>query len=128
MTIDMNIVKFKIAQRKNRIDTYAKSNNVPEWHAAMFIDQNSKFTTNKAMLAEAGYVISEVTKDNYLDVINALECINVKLIMDTEYPVAHVVKVLNNIINEEVNECWGGPDMQEFVDIMPPSDSFCEVN
>jgi hypothetical protein len=24
---------------------------------------------------------------------------------------------LTKVINEEVNECWGGPDMQEFVDV-----------
>jgi hypothetical protein len=129
MFIDMNIVNFKVQQRKNRISTYANANNVPDWKAAMFIDQNSKFTTNRTMLAEAGYPVSEVTKDNYIDVINALEAINVKILWANTYPVEHMVKNLNNIINEEINECWGGPDMQEFIDILPPKDdSFCEVN
>ena len=122
MTIDMTIVDRKRAERLNRINTLATSRNIPTITAAMYVDQNAPYTTNHLMLNEAGFKIGVVTLDNYLDVINALQCIGVTVLYDkVENNPGHIVKVLNDVITEEVPECWGGPDMQEIVDINPVS-------
>ena len=119
MYIDENIVAEKVKQRQAKIATYAHNAKVPNYVAAMYVDQNAPYTTNKKMLNEAGYDIDVVTTDNFRDVIHALAEINVKVIVDSQ-PEDHIVKVLNTIINEEVPECWGGPDMQEFIEISNP--------
>lgn len=122
MTIDMNIVDRKRAERLNRIETLATSRNLPMVTAAMYVDQNAPYTTNKDMINEAGFQVDKVTLDNYLDVIDALNCIGVTVLYDqVENNPGHIVKVLNDVITEEVPECWGGPDMQEIVDINPVS-------
>lgn len=122
MTIDMTIVDRKRTERLNRINTLATNKNIPTVTAAMYVDQNAPYTTNKNMINEAGFQVDKVTLDNYLDVINALNCIGVTVLYDqVENNPGHIVKVLNDVITEEVPECWGGPDMQEIVDINPVS-------
>jgi hypothetical protein len=114
--IDLSVVDRKVAERKNRISTYAQSAKVPSYVAAMYIDEHAPLTTNKAMLKEIGLDINVVTEDNVSMVIVGLEAINIKL-LGTES--VNKPRVVNDIINEEVPECWGGPDMQEFIDITP---------
>jgi len=117
--IDLSVVDRKIAERKNRIDTYAQSAKVPSFVAAMYIDEHSPLTTNKAMLKQIGLDIDVVTEENVSQVIVGLEAINIKLIGVENVNKPRLAKVVNDIINEEVPECWGGPDMQEFIDITP---------
>lgn len=117
MYVDKNIVAEKVKQRQNRIDTYASTNKMPSCMAAIYIDGNAPLSTNKKMLAEAGYSITEVTLDNFRDVLHALQDINVTVIFDKKMEEELIVSKLNCVINEPVNECWGGPDMQEFVDL-----------
>ena len=45
--IDLSVVDRKVAERKNRIDTYAQSAKVPSFVAAMYIDERAPLTTNK---------------------------------------------------------------------------------
>ena len=118
MYVDLNIVNEKMKQRMAKIETYASTNKVPTYVAAMFVDQNAPMTTNKLMLAETGFHFDSVTKDNFRDVIAGLEDINVCISLSTNDE-EQIARALNDIINEPVNECWGGPDMQEFVDIGP---------
>lgn len=117
--IDLSVVNRKVAERKNRIDTYAQSAKVPSYVAAMYIDERAPLTTNKAMLNEIGLKIDVVTEENISQVLIGLEAINIKLIGIENVNKPRLAKVVNDIINEEVPECWGGPDMQEFIDITP---------
>ena len=117
--IDLSVVDRKVAERKNRIDTYAQSAKVPSFVAAMYIDERAPLTTNKAMLKQIGLDIDVVTEENVSQVIIGLEAINIKLIGIESVNKPRLARVVNNIINEEVPECWGGPDMQEFIDITP---------
>jgi len=117
--IDLSVVDRKVAERKNRIDTYAQSAKVPSFVAAMYIDERAPLTTNKAMLKQIGLDIDVVTEENVSQVIVGLEAINIKLIGIESVNKPRLARVVDNIINEEVPECWGGPDMQEFIDITP---------
>jgi len=117
--IDLSVVDRKVAERKNRIDTYAQSAKVPSFVAAMYIDERAPLTTNKAMLREIGLDIDVVTEDNVSQVIVGLEAINIQLLGVENVNRPRLAKVVNDIINEEVPECWGGPDMQEYIDITP---------
>lgn len=117
--IDLSVVDRKVAERKNRIDTYAQSAKVPSFVAAMYIDERAPLTTNKAMLKEIGLDIDMVTEENVSQVLIGLEAINIQLLGVENVNRTRLARVVNDIINEEVPECWGGPDMQEFIDITP---------
>jgi homoserine dehydrogenase len=114
--VDENIIAEKVKHRKAKIETYAASAKVPSFIAALFVDDNAPITTNKKMLAEAGYEIDNVTEDNFRDVIYALERIGV-IVLTNNNTDNRIASVLNTIINEEVPECWGGPDLKEYIDI-----------
>lgn len=119
MYIDLNFVNEKVKQRQAKIDTLVSTGKVERYSAAMYIDQHAPMTTNKEMLRAAGWIdLDTVTKDNYRDVIYALGQINVNVICDG-CSESRIISALNNIITDELNECWGGPDMQEFVEITP---------
>ena len=117
--IDLSVVDRKIAERKNRIDTYAQSAKVPSFVAAIYVDENAPLTTNKAMLKEIGLNIDVVTEDNVYQVLMGLEAINVKVVGTETVTKQKLAQIMNDVINDEVPECWGGPDMQEFIDITP---------
>jgi hypothetical protein len=117
--IDLSVVDRKVAERKNRIDTYAQSAKVPSFVAAMYIDERAPLTTNKAMLKQIGLDIDVVTEENVSQVLIGLEAINIQLLGVENVNRTRLARVVNDIINEEVPECWGGPDMQEFIDITP---------
>lgn len=115
--VNEEMIAQKRAQRLNKIEEIAKARNISSVEAAMFVDLNGSNTTNLKMLNEVGYDITVVTEDNYVDVIQALAKIGVFVINVPTLNTAKTVKLLNNVINEEITECWGGPDMQEFVDL-----------
>ena len=117
--IDLSVVDRKIAERKNRIDTYAQSAKVPSFVAAIYVDENAPLTTNKAMLKEIGLNIDVVTEDNVYQVLMGLEAINVKVVGTETVTKQKLAQIMNNVINDEVPECWGGSDMQEFIDVTP---------
>ena len=116
--INTDFISKKIAERKNRIDTYAEKNKMEHYVAAMYVDGNAPLTTNRKMFAQAGFNLESVTTDNYQDVLNAFDAINVTIVTDGSDP-ERIAHVLNTIIDEEVPECWGGPDMREYIDIFP---------
>jgi hypothetical protein len=119
MYVDINIVNEKMKQRQDKINTLVSTGKVDRSYAAVYVDQHAPTTTNKKMLHMAGWVdLDTVTKDNFRDVIYALKQINVNIIHDG-CSEDRIISALNNIINDEINECWGGPDMQEFVEITP---------
>ncbi len=117
--IDLSVVDRKVAERKNRIETYAQSAKVPSFVAAMYIDERAPVTTNKAMLNEIGLKVDVVTESNVSQVLIGLEAINIKVIGTDTVSKQKLAQIMNDVINEEVPECWGGPDMQEFIDITP---------
>jgi len=117
--IDLSVVDRKVAERKNRIETYAQSAKVPSFVAAIYVDENAPRTTNKAMLKEIGLNIDIVTEDNVSQVLMGLEAINVKVVGTETVTKQKLAQIMNDVINDEVPECWGGPDMQEFIDVTP---------
>jgi len=118
-TVDMTIVNKKVQQRVEKIKTVANAKKIPLIAAAMWVDENGPESTNKKMLAEIGMHFDEVTLDNYKDVLVGLECINVKVVWQEDHPITRVVEQLNDVINETITECWGGEDMQEFIELTP---------
>lgn len=120
--INPEYVAQRQLERKNRITQYATANNCAEIAAAMFVDANGPITTNQKMLKAAGFDVDVVTIENYKEVIDALEGINVNLITDNCSP-ERIVFTLNNIITEEITECWGGPDMKEYIECFPNTES-----
>lgn len=105
------------AKRKQKIADFAKEKNMSNIEAAMWIDMNAPATTNRAMLAAVGYEIEKVTVDNVEAVVDALNWIGVIVTWAEHQSMETVAERLNAVINEEVPECWGGADMQEYVDL-----------
>jgi len=117
--IDLSVVDRKVAERKNRIETYAQSAKVPSYVAAMYIDERAPLTTNKAMLNEIGLKVDVVTESNVSQVLIGLEAINIKVVGTDSVTKDKLVQIMNDVINEEIPECWGGPDCQEYIDVTP---------
>jgi hypothetical protein len=114
------IVKFVEGKRNlrvNKIAKYAETKKISKMEAAIFIDFNSPKTTNLKMLNQAGYSLKRVTAANCLKVIDVLKVIGVNVVGYENLDKKTLGRILNNVVNEEINECWGGPDMQEFVDV-----------
>ena len=118
MSININKIEVFRNRRHDEIETYANTAKVSKWEAAIYIDQNAPMTTNQKMLAAVDYHVDTVTPENCYDVIEALSNIGVIVLYDQcNGDTKHIAKVLNSVITEEVTECWGGADMQEFVDL-----------
>jgi len=115
--INIEFIQGKRNLRANKIAKYAETKKISKMEAAIFIDFNAPKTTNRKMLNQAGYSIKQVTATNCFKVIDALKMIGVNVIGYEDMDKKTLGRVLTNVINEEVNECWGGPDMQEFVDV-----------
>jgi hypothetical protein len=115
--INETILQEKRNNRVRKINDYAAAKKIPTVQAAIFIDFNAPKTTNLKMLNEVGYNLTEVTEDNCMEVIAALDAIGIVVLGYEEINSDRLVTVMNTVINEEVNECWGGPDMQEFVEV-----------
>lgn len=121
--INTEVIKKKIAERKNRIETFAQKNNMPEFVAAIYIDQNAPLTTNRKMFAEAGYRVDNVTVDNYQEVIAAFDAISITIVYENGSP-EEIANTLNTILDEEIPECWGGEDTRGFIDIFPNGEGY----
>jgi hypothetical protein len=117
--INLSVVDKKVAERKNRIETYAQAAKVPFFVAAMYIDERAPYTTNKAMLKEIGLSIDVVTEENVSQVLMGLEAINIKVVGTETVTKQKLAQIMNDVLNDEIPECWGGPDCQEYVDITP---------
>lgn len=116
----MNIhteVENKRNLRKRKIADYANEKNISFFEAAIFIDFNSPLTTNKRMLNDVGIIFDEVNSDNVFDIIDALGVIGVKVRNYKQFSNEKLADILNNVISEKIPECWGGEDMQEYVDL-----------
>ena len=117
-TIDtIKLAKFR-QNRILRINKRQKAKNLSQEDrplAAMWVDKNSRRTTNREMLKKVGYTVTDITNDNFDDVVNALKCIGVTIVIKCHR--LNAVITLAKILDEFVPECWGGPDMQEFVEL-----------
>lgn len=114
--VNMLAVQAKQKSRKDKINSYMEKNKVSRLDAAMFIDNNGPPTTNRKMLHKVGYDVSEITSENYLNVIEAFRAINV-VVLSANHPVERIVSTLNRAIDETITECWGGEDMTEYLEI-----------
>lgn len=117
MNINYELIKDKMNQRKAKIEQFATAKNISPVEASIYIDWNAPSTTNRNMLAEVGFVVNDVTEDNFSDVIDALKAINVFVINYENKSTNVICNSLNAAINEDIPECWGGPDLQEFIDL-----------
>jgi hypothetical protein len=115
--MNIEFIQGKRNLRANKIAKYAETKKISKMEAAIFIDFNAPKTTNRKMLNQAGYSIKQVKATNCFKVIDALKMIGVNVIGYEELDKKTLGRILTKVINEEVNECWGGPDMQEFVDV-----------
>ena len=116
----MNIheaVQAKRDLRKRKIAAYADEKRISTIEAAIFIDFNGPLTTNKKMLHSVGFLFDEVNDDNVYDIIEALEVIGVVVLGHKSFSKDELARRMEDVINEEVHECWGGSDMQEYVDL-----------
>lgn len=102
--------------RLDKIDELTKTQKFSCELPAMFVDQNAPHTTNRIMLNKVDYVVNEITEDNFDDVINALAVIGV-VVSYTLTPRYEAIKILSDIIDESIPECWGGEDVKEYVEI-----------
>lgn len=82
---------------------------------SVWLDKNAKPTTNAKMLAEVGFGLTAVTETNWRDWVNGLGEIGVRIIDYRGLSDSEMVERLNQVISEQIPECWGGPDMQEYV-------------
>lgn len=117
MVVDYAFIQAKQAERLNKIKTLANAQSKSETWAEIYVDANAPITTNKRQLKQAGWQDDEVTEDNFRDVIEALALFNVEIRCDNNWPRETLIKNLNDVINEEVTECWGGPNVREIVEI-----------
>jgi hypothetical protein len=82
---------------------------------SVWLDQNAKPTTNAKMLAEVGFGLTIITKTNWRDWVDGLGEIGVRVIDYKGLSDSEMVERLSKVISEQIPECWGGPDMQEYV-------------
>jgi hypothetical protein len=112
------LAKFRQA-RINRIDIRQAARKLSKEDrplAAMWVDKHAKKTTNREMLKKVGYIVEDISEDNFDNVVEALKCIGVTIVIKSSR--FHAIKTLASIIDEEIPECWGGADVQEFVEIV----------
>jgi hypothetical protein len=117
--INIEFIQGKRNLRADKIAKYAETKKISKTEAAIFIDFNAPKTTNRKMLNQAGYSLKQVKATNCLKVIDALKMIGVNVIGYRDMDKKTLGRILTKVINEEINECWGGPDCQEFIDITP---------
>lgn len=82
---------------------------------SVWLDQNAKPTTNAKMLAEVGFGLTTITETNWRDWVDGLGEIGVRIIDYKGLTDKQMAERLNQVISEQIPECWGGPDMQEYV-------------
>lgn len=117
MVVDYAFIQAKQAERLNKIKTIANAKSQPEGWAEVYVDMNAPITTNKRQLKQAGWVDDEVDNYNFRDVMEALALLGIEIYQPHDYPESKLIAQLNNIINEEIPECWGGPNVREVIEI-----------
>ena len=115
--MNYNFIEQKRNERIEKIRKYCEEHDLEFGciEASVAVDNASPITTNRKMLEQAGFTLKEVTDSNWPVWAAALEDIGIRFVNlreDKNY--AHVI---NEILNEQITECWGGPDMQECIDL-----------
>lgn len=115
--MNYNFIEQKRNERIEKIRKYCEEYDLDFGciEACIAVDNAGPITTNRKMLEEAGFTLKEVTDSNWRDWAAALEDIGIRFVNLREDK--NYAKVINEILNEQITECWGGPDMQEFVDV-----------
>ena len=86
--------------------------------ASISVDNSSPLTTNRAMFAEAGYVVPEkLTSKSNNDIIRAYSELGVMLVYNENVRPKALCVTLSNIIDEIITECWGGEGVQEIIEL-----------
>ena len=117
VNMNYNFIEQKRNERIEKIRKYCEENDLEFGciEACIAVDQESPITTNRKMLEQAGFTLKEVNDSNWRDWAAALEDIGIRFVnLKEDKNYAHVI---NEILNEQITECWGGPDMQECIDL-----------
>jgi ADP-heptose:LPS heptosyltransferase len=117
MPLDLEYVKKKQQLRIDSIMKFCEERELNLFTGAVQYDQEAPITTNRIMLNEAGLEFETVTSENYREIIDALKEISITVLVKPEHSEEKIIETLNKIVNEEVNEIWGGEGFQEFVEI-----------
>jgi hypothetical protein len=117
MLVNIDFVNKKREERLQKIKTLRNSKAFDLCTAALWVDQNAPITCNKKMLNEAGYTIEDVTDNNLDEVISAMSEIGITFIDFDHLSRSALVKVVGDILNEPIPECWGGFDVREFISL-----------
>lgn len=113
--VNKELIERKRQNRLDKINQLIGNNKDKFIEMSVWLDRNAKATTNGKMLAEVGFGLTNVTETNWRDWLTALGEIGVKVIDYKGLSDAEMAKRLTQVISEQVPECWGGPDMQEYV-------------
>ena len=118
--LDLNIVETKRAERSKKIAECMKNYGFNMQKASIHVDNSSPLTTNRAMFAEAGYVVPEkLTPESNNDIIRAYSELGVMLVYKENVKPKALCVTLTNILDEIITECWGGEGMQEVIELHP---------
>jgi len=113
--VNKELVERKRQNRLDKINHLIGDNKDKFIETSVWLDQNGKLTTNAKMLAEVGFGLTTVSETNWRDWVDGLVEIGVRIIDYKGLSDSEMAERLNEVISEEIPECWGGPDMQEYV-------------
>ena len=113
--INKELIERKRQNRLDKINHLIGTSKEKFIEMSVWLDQNAKPTTNAKMLAEVGFGLTTVTETNWRDWVNGLGEIGVRVIDYKGLSDSEMSKRINVVISEQIPECWGGPDMQEYV-------------
>ena len=113
--INKEIIAAKRKYRMDKILAIIGDDKSKFMETAIWLDSTAPATTNRKMLADVGFSLQTVTETNWRDWLNGLSEIGVKVIEYEELSDSEIVFNLNHILDEQLPECWGGEDMQEYI-------------
>lgn len=113
--INKELIERKRQNRLDKINHLIGNNKEKFIETSVWLDQNAKPTTNAKMLAEVGFGLTTVTETNWRDWVNGLGEIGVRVVDYKGLSNSEMAERLSKVISEQIPECWGGLDMQEYV-------------
>jgi hypothetical protein len=119
MVVDYNYIIEKQTQRQNRITSVMHTRDISQIEAAMWVDMNSPYTTNRKQLAQAGYDVEEVDEWNLEDILDSLQLMGIEFVIAPEVTRKNLIKQMNSLLDDEIPEFWGGEGVTEVVRIFP---------
>ena len=113
--INKELIEAKRKYRMDKIMSIIGDDTDKFLETSIWLDSTAPYTTNRKMLADVGFGLTEITETNWRDWIDGLAEIGVKVIEYEGLSDSDMVFNLKNVVDEPVPECWGGKDMQEYV-------------